>query len=156
MCIRDSDLLVGDLISLATGDVVPADSVLVNGEVECDESALTGESDTVVKKLAEEALEYYEEVLPEYPNEDIGSTAVKLKDPFLISGSKILSGVGYAVVTAVGKHSIHGRTMGSLSQDNGSTPLQERLDNLAEGIAKYGFLVAIILFIVLFLSLIHI
>lgn len=145
------DLLVGDLISLATGDVVPADSVLVNGEVECDESALTGESDTVVKKLAEEALEYYEEVLPEYPNEDIGSTAVKLKDPFLISGSKILSGVGYAVVTAVGKHSIHGRTMGSLSQDNGSTPLQERLDNLAEGIAKYGFLVAIILFIVLFI-----
>lgn len=145
------DLLVGDIISLATGDVVPADSVLVNGEVECDESALTGESETVVKKSANEALAFYEQSLAEFPNEDIGSTALKLKDPFLISGSKILSGVGYSVVTAVGKHSIHGRTMGSLSQDNGATPLQERLDNLATGISKYGVLAAIVLFIVLFI-----
>lgn len=145
------DLLVGDLISLATGDVVPADSLLVNGELEVDESALTGELDAVVKQPADEALLFYEAALNDYPGEDIGSTAVKFKDPFMISGSKILSGVGYAVVTAVGKHSIHGRTMGSLNQENGATPLQERLDNLAEGISKYGLLAALVLFIVLFI-----
>lgn len=145
------DLLVGDLISLATGDVVPADSLLVTGELECDELALTGELETVIKKPADESLEYFQSVQAEFPGEDIGSTAVKLKDPFLISGSKILSGVGYSMVTAVGKHSIHGRTMGSLNQENGATPLQERLDNLAEGISKYGLLAALVLFIVLFI-----
>lgn len=145
------DLLVGDLISLATGDVVPADSILINGELEVDESALTGELDTVVKQPADEALLFYEAAIADYPGEDIGSTVVKLKDPFMISGSKILSGVGYAMVTAVGKHSVHGRTMGSLNQDNGVTPLQERLDNLAEGISKYGLLAALVLFIVLFI-----
>lgn len=147
------DLVVGDVINLATGDVIPADSVLVSGEVECDESALTGESDTIVKAPADVALHVYRSVIEKsgLENEDIGSTAAKFKDPFLISGGKILTGVGNAIVTAVGKNSIHGRTLASLNHEAESTPLQERLDNLAEGISKYGFLAALILFIVLFI-----
>ncbi|SGZ54436.1 CIC11C00000003034 [Sungouiella intermedia] len=141
------DLLVGDIVCLETGDVVPADSVLISGEVECDESALTGESNTIKKKPADLAMAFYEENLDK--KEDLGSTSIKFKDPFLISGAKVLSGVGTALVTAVGVNSIHGRTMLSLSHENEVTPLQARLDNLAEGISKYGFLAALVLFVVL-------
>lgn len=140
-------LLVGDIIALETGDVVPADLVLVSGEVECDELALTGESNTIKKKPADQAIKFYRENCA--TGEDLGSTTVKFQDPFLISGAKVLSGVGYAVVTAVGTNSIHGRTMLSLNHETEVTPLTARLDNLAEGISKYGFLAALVLFVVL-------
>ncbi|KAL6450589.1 PMC1 Calcium-transporting ATPase 2 [Candida maltosa Xu316] len=143
------DLLVGDVINLQTGDVVPADCILIQGEVECDESALTGESNTIKKLPVDEAMEIYESHLP--TDEDIGSTKIKFRDPYLISGAKVLSGLGNAVITAVGQHSIHGRTMMSLNHEAETTPMQIRLDNLAEGISKYGFLAAIVLFVVLFI-----
>lgn len=131
------NLMVGDVIGVETGDVVPADLVLISGEVECDESALTGESDTITKKPAAVAISEYQRDAKAAP------------DPFLISGAKVLSGVGTALVTAVGEHSIHGRTMMSLSHELESTPLQERLDKLADGISRYGFLAALVLFVVL-------
>lgn len=143
------DLLVGDIINLQTGDVVPADAVLISGEVECDESALTGELHTIKKMPAIDAMEFYELQLPTL--EDLGSSAIKFKDPFLISGAKVLEGLGYGLVTAVGPNSVHGRTMLSLHTDAETTPMQVRLDNLAEGISKYGFLAALVLFIVLFI-----
>lgn len=133
------NLMVGDVIGVETGDVVPADLVLISGEVECDESALTGESDTITKRPAAVAIrEYQTDPKSSHP-----------EDPFLISGAKVLSGVGTALVTAVGEHSIHGRTMMSLSHELESTPLQERLDKLADGISRYGFLAALVLFVVL-------
>ena len=143
------DLLVGDIINLQTGDVVPADAILILGDVECDESALTGESHTIKKKPAGEAMDFYEAQLP--TDEDLGSSTIKFKDPYLISGAKVLEGLGYGMVTAVGPNSIHGRTMMSLHTDAETTPMQVRLDNLAEGISKYGFLAALVLFIVLFI-----
>lgn len=142
-------LLVGDVINLQTGDVIPADAILFEGEVEADESAITGESDTLKKTPVDLALCNYENHLP--TTEDIGSHDISFQDPYLISGSKVLAGLGNAVVTAVGVNSIHGRTMMGLNQESETTPLQERLDNLATGISKYGFLAALLLFIILFI-----
>ncbi|KAK6455784.1 Ca2+-transporting P-type ATPase [Scheffersomyces xylosifermentans] len=143
------DLLVGDIVNLQTGDVVPADSILFSGEVECDESALTGESHTIKKVPVLDAMEFYSKHLP--TNEDLGSNNIKFQDPYLISGAKVLSGLGNATVTAVGVNSIHGRTIMSLNHESESTPLSIRLDNLAEGISKYGFLAALLLFFILFI-----
>lgn len=143
------DLLVGDILNIQTGDIIPADLVLLDGELECDESALTGESDTIKKKPAKLCMKVYQENLP--TDEDIGSTKIKFRDPMLISGAKVLSGLGNSVVTAVGPYSMHGRTMMSLRHELETTPLQVRLDNLAEGISKYGLLAALVLFVVLFI-----
>lgn len=136
------ELLVGDVVNIQTGDVIPADSVLFQGEIECDESALTGESDSIKKVPVDTAMSIYTSHLP--TDEDLGSTSIKFRDPYLISGAKVLSGLGNAIVTAVGENSIHGRTMMSLNHEPETTPLQERLDNLAEGISKYGFLAALL------------
>ncbi|KAH3680417.1 hypothetical protein WICMUC_000348 [Wickerhamomyces mucosus] len=142
------DLLVGDILILQTGDVIPADSVMIQGSCECDESSITGESNSIHKIPIETALKTYNEKFPQL-DKDIGSVK-GVPDPFLISGSKLMSGVGKALVTSVGEHSIYGRTMLSLAVEPEETPLQARLDALATGITKYGILSALILFIVLF------
>lgn len=131
------DLLVGDLINLQTGDVVPADCILVEGKCEADESAVTGESDAIRMVPLSVAWK-------SYIND--GDEA----DCLLISGSKLLSGLGKAIVTAVGENSRYGRTMMSLDGEPESTPLQERLSELSDSISVYGCATAMLLFVILF------
>ncbi|KAG0672572.1 plasma membrane calcium [Maudiozyma exigua] len=150
------DLLVGDIINLQTGDVIPADSILISGTCEADESSMTGESNTIKKVDLTNSLKTYEELKQKDPTNqtlDIGYSAKngdKVPDCILISGSKLLSGLGKAVVTAVGTNSIYGRTMMSLKVEPDPTPLQERLSQLADSISVYGCVAAMILFLVLF------
>lgn len=144
MSINIHDLAVGDLLTLQTGDVIPADAVMVQGSCECDELALTGESNTIRKVPADVAMD-------KYTADHLDLPAKGVHDPYLISGSKILSGLGKAVVTAVGEHSIHGRTMALLQVESEVTPMQARLNDLADGIAKFGLIAALVLFIVLFI-----
>ncbi|KAH7142046.1 hypothetical protein EDB81DRAFT_54451 [Dactylonectria macrodidyma] len=138
------DILVGDVLLLEPGDVIPVDGVLIDGHnVSCDESSATGESDLIKKVPADTVLHLllYEE-------------APKLRklDPFIISGAKVLDGVGSFLVTAVGKNSSHGRTMMSLRDDPGLTPLQSKLNVLAGYIAKLGTAAGGFLFFVLFIE----
>jgi len=87
-------------------------------------------------------------------------------DCFILSGSKVLEGVGKYVVVAVGTKSFNGRIMmgalqylvsGSCYQndiialrgDAENTPLQVKLNNLAELIAKIGSLAGLLLFMAL-------
>lgn len=71
------DLVLDDVILLKTGDQIPADAVVVDGQVSVNESLLTGESDEITKK----------------------------KDAKLMSGSFVVSGRAYARLTAVGNDS---------------------------------------------------
>jgi len=116
------DILVGDVMILEQGDVLPVDGVLIDGHtLSCDESSATGESD-LVKKTAADAVSR--------AMKDGTSSTAKL-DPFLLSGAKVLDGVGTFLVTAVGQHSLHGKTMMALRDDPGLTPLQAKLNILA-------------------------
>ena len=120
------DVLVGDVMILEQGDVIPVDGVLIQGyNVSCDEASSTGESD-VVKKLPAEAVS---RALQREPDTCDGMVA-KI-DPFLLSGARVVDGVGTYLVTAVGPHSSYGRTMMALRNDPGMTPLQARLNVLA-------------------------
>ena len=94
------DLLVGDILLLDSGDIPPVDALLAVGQdVECDESSITGESRTVRKVPLDVAIE-------------AGNLVdIKKRDPFILSGTKVLNGEGRCIVTAVGKHSLHGRMM---------------------------------------------
>lgn len=115
-------VLVGDVMLLEAGDVIPVDGVYIDGDnVSCDESSATGESDLIKKVPAAAVMQGIRE----------GNTNIKKLDPFLISGARILDGVGTFLVTAVGQNSSHGRTMMSLRDDPGQTPLQLKLNILA-------------------------
>ncbi|KAJ5130506.1 uncharacterized protein N7515_006545 [Penicillium bovifimosum] len=133
------DILVGDILHLEAGDSIPADGVLVTGHgIKCDESSATGESDQMKKTPGQEVWEKI-----------ASGKATKKLDPFLISGSKVLEGVGTYMVTSVGPYSTYGRIMLSLQTPNDPTPLQVKLGRLANWIGYLGTAAAAILFFVL-------
>lgn len=116
------DLLVGDLVIMAQGTQAPADGIMVGsqGDVEMDESAMTGESDMVKKTID--------------------------KDPFIISGSTCSKGELTMVVIGVGKASVAGRAAALLDTEVEPTPLQKKLESLALQVSKLGALVGAICF----------
>ncbi|KAI5780539.1 hypothetical protein EDC01DRAFT_633396 [Geopyxis carbonaria] len=134
------DLLVGDVCHMEPGDLLPADGVFISGHnVKCDESSATGESDQMKKISAIEAIAQL----------DAGNPGAHKLDPLIISGGKVLEGVGTYLVTSVGVHSSFGKTMMALREEATATPLQMKLNDLAEAIAKLGGASALLLFIVL-------
>ncbi|KAH0254624.1 calcium-translocating P-type ATPase, partial [Aureobasidium melanogenum] len=136
------DVLAGDVLLLEPGDMVPVDGVLIEGHgIKCDESSATGESDIIKKTASEEVWRAMEAHEP-----------LKKMDPFILSGAKVTEGVGKFLVVATGVNSSYGKTMMSLREDSEVTPLQSKLNTLAEYIAKLGGAAALLLFIVLFIK----
>ncbi|KAI8376542.1 PMCA-type calcium-translocating P-type ATPase [Radiomyces spectabilis] len=155
------DIQVGDVLHLEPGDIVAADGIFIEGHnLKCDESAATGESDAV-RKLAYDvcwrmAQAEAQEVSSSTDNEKKSEGSrpnvdshKSLPDPFIISGSKVLEGVATYLVTSVGIHSYYGRTLMALRTESESTPLQEKLNALAEMIAKLGSAAGLLMLIVL-------
>ncbi|KAI0532075.1 calcium-translocating P-type ATPase [Xylaria digitata] len=134
------DILVGDVLHLEPGDLVPVDGILINGhDIKCDESSATGESDAIKKTPGDQVITSLES--------NGGNT--KGFDPFIISGAKVLEGVGTFLCTSVGVHSSFGKIMVSVQDDVEATPLQKKLERLAVAIAQLGASAAILLFFVL-------
>ena len=73
--VKGEDLLLDDIIMLENGNQIPADCIIVDGNVEANESLLTGESNLIKKGEGDQ----------------------------LLAGSFIVSGVCYARVDKVGK-----------------------------------------------------
>lgn len=72
-------LVVGDIVRVDLGDIIPADGIVFDEkEIKMDESAMTGESDLLSKNA---------------------------ENPFLLSGTKVMEGVGKMLVICVGEHS---------------------------------------------------
>ena len=69
-----NEIVLDDIVLLAQGDQIPSDAYVLEGEVEVNESLLTGESDTILKE----------------------------KDSKLLSGSYVVSGKCYAKTEKVG------------------------------------------------------
>ncbi|PWN53499.1 calcium-translocating P-type ATPase [Violaceomyces palustris] len=134
------DVLVGDILQLEPGEIVPCDGVFLRGHnVKCDESGATGESD-MIRKVT------YDECIKDLDEARAFGEKPKNRDCFLISGSRVLEGVGEYVVIAVGPSSFNGKLMLSLRSDAEDTPLQAKLNNLAELIAKLGSSAGLLLF----------
>jgi Ca2+-transporting ATPase len=122
------ELNVGDVQILEPGEVLPVDGLFLQGHnLTCDESSATGESDPLKKGNLDDNL-----------------------DPYILSGSKVLEGVGRMLVIAVGPNSFYGVTMMALRDESVQvTPLQHKLDILAENIAKMGISASVIMLLTL-------
>ena len=80
--IASKDLVPGDIVRVRTGDLVPADVKIIDGDTEADQSALTGESFASEKK----------------------------KEDILYSGSVIRKGEATGVIVSTGVQTYFGRT----------------------------------------------
>ena len=90
--VDSEELVVGDLIELESGDTVPADCILVEGQdLATNEAQLTGEPEAMLK----EALN----------NENYRHDPC----PFLLQGSLVEDGTGKAIVLAVGDNTNQGK-----------------------------------------------
>ena len=139
--IKSDDILVGDLIHVQVGDILPADLILVEGSgIQIDESSLTGES----KPLKKETYEKCQELID---NKKVS----KIPSPLMLSGTNCVEGTGYAVVLAVGDHSQKGiikRTIDN-AQENNRTPLELKLDDIAGIIGWFGMAAGIVTLVAL-------
>ncbi|CAK83509.1 unnamed protein product (macronuclear) [Paramecium tetraurelia] len=139
------EIVVGDILQFGIGDIFQVDGLMIQGsQIKVDESPMTGESDEI-KKL---------------PFNEMTQSQSNSKDhhhysPFLISGTRCLDGNGYMLVLQVGQNTIQGQLKLLLNQDNPPTPLQQKLEGVAENIGKLGTLVAILTFIALMGHLIY-
>lgn len=132
--ISQKDLVVGDIMEVATGNMIPADGRVIESlGLRVDESSLTGESLPVKK----EAGVVY----------DNTKTPVAERANMLYSGCFITGGSGTMVVTGVGDNTEFGSIARELSQtEKGSTPLQEKMDRLGKLITILGATAAGIVF----------
>jgi len=143
--VPSEELLVGDLIKINYGEILPADMILIEGNgLKIDESSLTGESDSVNKKS-------YEECLDELNNK-------KNKEPssnLLFCGTNVVEGNGSAIIIATGEHSQKGIIKGTIdnAQEENKTPLENKLNIIADFIGYFGLGSAIVTFIALCIQL---
>ena len=139
--LTSDDLLVGDLISITYGDVVSADLILVDGNgIKMDESALTGESDAMKKESFQKCLE-------------LKRKGEKVPSPIILSGTHCIEGSGKAIVLAVGEHSQKGIIKSTVSnaQEKSQTPLEIKLNRIAELIGYFGLSAGIVTLVALFI-----
>lgn len=121
------DLVVGDIAKVGNGDVMPVDALILwSMKLLVDESTVTGEPDLIKKGLGE------------------GEGA------FLLSGSQIADGTGRVLVLTVGNHTFLGKNLEKiLNVEETETPLQMKLNYIAEFIGKIGLAMALLTFFVL-------
>ena len=112
-----SGIVVGDLLVLEAGDLVAADARLLElASLRCIESALTGESEAVTKRVATLAP---------------GLIALGDRENMVFMGTSIVAGTARAVVVASAMNTELGRIAGLLAQAGADqeTPLERKLES---------------------------
>ena len=120
-----ADVVVGDVLLLGAGERIPADGILLCGQMTVDQSPLTGES--------REAEKYPTRQKEERTPSSVGA---------VFSGCMILSGEGEMRVCAVGDATFLGGISGELQGETRESPLKLRLTKLAKQISLLGYVAA--------------
>jgi len=133
LIIDAADLVCGDIVLLEAGDVIPGDGRLFEcHSLKTNESALTGESESAEKSIA-----------------DINHEKVALGDQnnMVFSGSLVTYGRGRAVITGVGRGTELGR-IADLMNDTTErkTPLQVTMDNFSKKLSIAIMIICVIVF----------
>lgn len=121
------EVVVGDAVILESGDKLPADGYLVEGELQVDQAALNGESEPM-KKISRE-------IKTAQAKEGIDL----LDKSQLFRGSVVLEGTGIMIVERIGANSLYGQLTQELKDEERDSPLKLKLKALAQKISKLGY-----------------
>ena len=134
-----ADAVVGDIVVLGAGEMIPADGILLAGELRVDQSAMTGESREVEKKPLRDGVDPPLEPTPAHHSA-------------LFRGCTIVSGGGEMLVTHVGDSTFLGRISEEVQEDTRESPLKIRLTKLAGQISRLGYVAAVLVAVVFLLG----
>ena len=138
--IEVDDLVVGDMVILQSGDKIPADGILVDGDLRVDNSALNGESEECKKFAINDSYVYEDKPVT-------GDTFVDKHS--LFRGAVIFNGEGIMEVKKVGMNTMMGSMAEDMADDDVDSPLKVKLTALAEAISKFGYIGATVIAIAL-------
>jgi len=128
--IAGAEVVCGDLLLLHEGDRIAADARLLQGELEVDESLLTGESVPVAKLAGTPA--------------DAGHEGVEGEAPNLFASTVVTRGRGMARVQATAAHTAVGRIGANLAATEvPPSPLQQRSRRLVRGLGVLALVLAL-------------
>ena len=113
--LNSSQIVVDDIIKLESGDIVPADGIVIEGFLMVDESMLTGES-LLQKK------------------------SINKNNNFLHKGTICYEGDCKCKITSVGINTMYGKIAKEVGESKGKSPLKKRLLKLSKIINKIGYI----------------
>lgn len=114
--VNTDDIVVGDLVILESGDKVPADGKIIEGEISIDESLFTGETKEKEKFVNDK----------------------------LYRGTVVYNKRCIMQVEQVGMNTEYGKLADALKTDSPESPLKIRLRELAKIISKIGYIGALL------------
>ena len=124
------DIVVGDLVVLQSGDLIPADGKLIDGELRVDQATLNGESKEAKKfVMPKDYIETEEEKKKSFFNEYK-----------LFRGTVVVSGEGVMEVITVGDNTQYGKLAQEMQIEDRESPLKIKLEKLAEQISMFGYI----------------
>ena len=133
--IEVDDVVVGDRVLLQSGDKIPADGILVQGELRVDNSALNGEAEECKKSAAIGEVELADEIT--------GDTFVDRHS--LFRGAVVFDGEGILDVRKVGLMTMMGKMAEEMQNDEPDSPLKVKLSKLAGQISTFGYIGAVVI-----------
>lgn len=133
--ISSNELVIGDIISLEAGIILPADCRIIEGfDLKVDESSLTGESLPVYKDCNFVA------------NKDMPISDMK---NMVFKGTSITCGKGKAVVVALGLSTEFGKIAKGVKENSKElTPLQKSIKDVAKVLTFLVLVVAFVTFVI--------
>lgn len=114
-----TDVVVGDIVLLSTGDKIPADGIIIDGELSVDESSINGESKEIYKRKSN-----------------------NIEESMLFRGTTVYNKNAIMRVTKVGDNTFYGKLALEVQAKTGDSPLKLRLRSLAQFISRIGYVCA--------------
>ena len=113
------DVVKDDLVILQYGDKIPADGILIKGDIMVNESTINGESKEIHKEMIKNKI---------------------TSKNRLYRGTIVCEGSGILKVTCVGLNTFYGKIASELKEKAGDSPLKIRLRKLAKIISTFGYI----------------
>ena len=114
------ELVVGDLVKLSAGDMLPADVLLLESrDFFVQQSSLTGESDSVEKKA------YL------LPGDSQANKSPLEAEQLVFMGSNVVSGSAIALVLVTGNHTLIGRIEKTLNTYDEPTSFEKEMNSIS-------------------------
>ena len=135
-----NELVVGDLVILQSGDKIPADGYLYQGELRVDNSALNGEAEEC-RKVAVSDFKAYKELA--MTADVTGDTFVDAHS--LFRGAVVFNGEGIMEITKVGIKTMMGAMAEDMADDEVESPLKVKLAKLASQISMFGYIGSVVI-----------